>query len=208
MGQGIGGSSLLNALFYTRPNPKDFEIWGAKNPGWTFEEVLPYIMKSEDFTNTNSKYAVDGTWHREGGRLPVNYPKFISPKTDYFIQAFHQTTSGNYSDMNGRDHVGIMTPQLNTRYGKRYDAGTSFVLPVMDRTNLVVSPKSFVTKVLIDNGTRIAHSVLFTNSGKLYRAKATKEIILSAGAINSAKLLMLSGVGPKDHLEKLGKYNH
>lgn len=163
-------------------------------------------MKSEDFINTTSKFPIDGTSHRQGGRLPVLHPKFISPKTDYFIEAYRQTTGGNYADMNGKVHVGIMNPQLNTRYGRRYDAGTTFVVPVMNRPNLVVSAKSFVTKVLIDSETKIAHSVLFTYNGRLYRAKATKEIILSAGAHNTAKLLMLSGVGPRDHLEKLGKY--
>lgn len=204
LGQGVGGSSLLNALFYTRTHPKDFEKWGAENPGWNYSQILPYYLKTEDFKPSDTKYPVDKLWHREGGPLQVNYPAPLSPKTEHFVKSYEQL-GYNYTDLNGRYHVGIMAPMMNTKHGKRQDAGTAFLLPILSRPNLKVLPKSFVTKILINATTKTTEGVLFARNKKLYRAKVTKDVIVSAGAINSAQILMLSGVGPKAHLESLGK---
>lgn len=107
-------------------------------------------------------------------------------------------------DVNGRQQIGAMPFQINTKHGIRQDSGTAFLVPFLNRTNLKVVTKSLVTKILI-NANKEAEGVLFSHGGKQYKATAKKEVIICGGAINSPQLLMLSGIGPKDHLEKVGK---
>lgn len=191
-------------MFYTRGHNKDFDIWGAENPGWKYQDILPYFFKSEDFHSSDPEAPLSPMWHREGGRLPVTHPLPRSPKAKVFFKAYQQL-GYNYTDLNGNHHLGIMPPQLNTKFGRRFDAGTSYILSALHRPNLVVSTKSLVTKILIDNSTRIAHGVLFSHNNILYRARANLEVIVSAGALNSPQILMLSGIGPQDHLTQVGK---
>lgn len=113
----------------------------------------------------------------------------------------------NYTDLNGVNQVGHMPFQLNTKYGRRQDSATAFLYPYQkQRKNLVVLSKALATKILI-NRHKEAYGVMFTYNRVLYRALAKKEVIVCAGAINSPQLLMLSGIGPKSHLSKLGTYN-
>lgn len=192
-------------MFYTRGHPTDYDIWGENNHGWAYKDVLPYFLKSEDFTFSDPEAPLDPLYHREGGLLPVTYSIPRSPKSNYFFRAYEEL-GFKYADLNGANHIGIMPPQMNTKHGRRFDAGTSFILPALHRKNLNVSTGSFVNKIIIDHTTKVAHGVLFSRNNVLYRANALKEVILSAGALNSPKILMLSGVGPKTHLEELGKF--
>lgn len=118
-----------------------------------------------------------------------------------FIEA-NEDKGRPQTDYNGIQQLGVARTQFNTLYGRRDDTATAFLSPVSGRQNLEIKTKSFVTKVLIESKT--ATGVYFMNNGKKYLARAGREVILSAGALISPQLLMLSGIGPKKHLDDLG----
>ncbi|KAJ8975137.1 hypothetical protein NQ317_015271 [Molorchus minor] len=179
-GQGVGGTSLINAAIYSRGNSIDFDRWcGEGNPGWCFNDVLPYFKKSEDF-------------HK-------NDPTVVCK---VFFEASEEL-GYNQTDVNGYEQIGVSPYQLNTKLGRRQDSGTAFVKPVLKRTNLNVLTGSFVRKLLI-NMDKVVEGVIFNRGGKAYIATATKEVIVCLGAISSPQLLMLSGIGPAAHLKKHG----
>lgn len=106
-------------------------------------------------------------------------------------------------DFNGKEQLGVARDQYNTLHGTRHDTGTAFLLPVIHRDNLEVKTKSYATKILIDKESMTAKGVYFMHGGRKYLAKARKEVILCAGSMSTPQLLMLSGIGPKEHLKAL-----
>ncbi|KAJ3630373.1 hypothetical protein MTP99_011572 [Tenebrio molitor] len=198
-GKLIGGSSAINVLMYVRGNPKDYDKWAELgNPGWSYEDVLPYFIKSE-----NSQIDGDEGYHGKGGFWNVEYalpPSEIFPN---FVDG-NDELNASIVDYNGRNQIGAAKTQLNTKRGRRQSTGSAFLDNARKRKNLTVVTKALVTKINIDPESKVARGVEFVRQDQKYTVAATKEVIVSGGAINSPQLLMLSGIGPKDHLEELG----
>lgn len=199
-GKVIGGSSVLNYMLYVRGNKKDYDIWESLgNPGWGSEEALYYFKKSEDNRNP---YLARTPYHSTGGYLTVQEAPWHTPLAAAFVQAGVEMGYEN-RDINGELQTGFMIAQGTTRRGTRCSTGKAFLRPARLRKNLHVAMDSHVTRVLIDPVTKRAFGVEFSREGKLHVIRAKKEVIVSGGSVNSPQLLMLSGVGPREHLQEL-----
>ncbi|XP_046455615.1 glucose dehydrogenase [FAD, quinone]-like [Daphnia pulex] len=201
-GKMLGGSSSLNYMLYVRGNKLDYDNWrdiyGCD--GWGYDDVLPYFVKSEDNQNP---FLAGTKYHGKGGYLSVGEPAFRSPLGAAFIQGGVEMGYKN-RDCNGEFQTGVMFPQGTIRRGTRCSTSKAFLHPARKRKNLHISLNSRVLKVVIDPVTKVATDVQFEKGGRMYFVSSKKEIVLSAGSIASPQILMLSGVGPKDHLEEKG----
>lgn len=199
-GRVLGGSSVLNYMLYVRGNKRDYDNWAANGAyGWSWEEVLPYFMKSED--NRDPSIVRNG-YHGVGGLLTVSSPPDSTPVSIAFPEAGKFLGYPNV-DVNGPYQSGFAIPQGTVRRGARCSTAKAFLGSARDRPNLHVITFAYVTKVLFNDFKR-AVAVQFDRFGLTHAVYARKEIVISGGSINSAQLLMLSGVGPKDHLEAHG----
>lgn len=197
-GRGLGGTTNINYMIYTRGHPTDFDRWAqAGNPGWSYQDVLPYFMKSE---RANNLSGIDPQYHGTTGPLSVS-DAFRTPLAASFIEAGKQLGYDEV-DYTGPNVFGFSTAKTTTYHGRRHDVASAFIIPYLNRKNLYVKTLSSVTKVLIKNNT--AYGVRYVHLGKVYTALASKEVILSAGAFSSPQILMLSGIGPADHLAEFG----
>lgn len=196
-GKGVGGTTLLNGVLYVRGNRADYDYWASiGNPEWSYENILPYFKKAENFHLGNPYY------HGKNGPLKVEFHKPNSPQYYAFLEA-NVEKGRDIVDYNGQVQLGVSPFQMNTINGRRDDNGKAYVAPILNRRNLYVKTNSYVTKILINNATKTAYGVHFMNNGRKYIANANKEVILSAGTISSPALLLLSGIGPADHLRML-----
>ncbi|KAK5638294.1 hypothetical protein RI129_012589 [Pyrocoelia pectoralis] len=198
-GKALGGSTVINYMIYTRCNPRDFDRWAAEgNPGWSYEEVLPYFLKSERsrLRRGNSKY------HNSSGYWSVE-DVFQSRLIEAFVKGGGELGYENV-DYTSPHQFGFSTVQANTLRGRRRSVAKAFLEPFRSRTNLKVVTSAHVTRILINATTKQAYGVEFVYRKKAYATYASKEVIVSAGALNSPQLLMLSGIGPKGHLRELG----
>ncbi|XP_077552790.1 glucose dehydrogenase [FAD, quinone]-like [Haemaphysalis longicornis] len=198
-GKVLGGTSVLNYMLYVRGNRHDYDRWateyGAR--GWAYQDVLPHFKEIEDFgVDELSEY------HGSQGDVPVNYANTTTPAIgELFLEACQQAGYADV-DYNGPTQSGCSRVQANIRNGVRVSASKAFIQPVVKgRENLHVAVYSQATKVNFE-GSR-AVGVAFTRLGEPQTVKARREVILSAGAVGSAQLLLLSGVGPKEDLERL-----
>ncbi|XP_015180329.1 PREDICTED: glucose dehydrogenase [FAD, quinone]-like isoform X2 [Polistes dominula] len=199
-GRVLGGSSVLNVMAYVRGNRLDYDNWARMgNIGWSYEEVLPYFLKSEDNRNP---YLAKSPYHNTSGYLTVQEAPWTSPLAIAFLQA-GQELGYEIRDINGESQTGFMIPQATIRRGSRCSSAKAFLRPVKNRPNLHVALNTQVLKVLFNDEKR-ATGIEFLRYGLKQTVKVRREIILSAGAINSPQLLMLSGIGPREHLEELG----
>lgn len=199
-GKGLGGSTIINNNIYTRGNVRDFDRWAeAGNQGWSYADVLPYFLKNEDVTIPELKRS---PYHGVGGPMSVSYSPFKSKLVETFLEAAPQVGLRvvDYNEPNS--HVGFSRIQGTINYGRRVTSARAYLRG--NRTNLHIVEGAFVTRLLIDPNTKMTLGVEFEKANRKRRALARKEVIVSAGAFNSAKLLMLSGIGPKEHLEPLG----
>ena len=196
-GKVMGGSSSINAMVYVRGNPKDFDEWSeAGNPGWSYKEVLPYFKKMESWQN--------GADNFRGGDGPLKVSevsKQLHPLCDNFLSAAQEIGMKLNPDMNGEKQEGVGNYQITTHKGQRMSSSRAYLWPIKHRSNLTVLKKALVTKVLIKD--KKAYGVKDLKSGKTHELLASREVILSAGSINSPQLLQLSGVGPKKILEQV-----
>ncbi|CAH2259723.1 glucose dehydrogenase [FAD, quinone] [Pararge aegeria] len=198
-GKVLGGSSVLNYMLYLRGNKRDYDIWESLgNKGWGYRDVLYYFKKSEDNQNP---YLANTPYHSTGGYLTVSEAPYHTPLVSSFIDAGLELGYLN-RDINGENQTGFMVAQGTVRRGSRCSTAKAFLRPAKDRTNLHISINSFVTKVMIDPRTKIAFGVEYIKNKMVYRIRARKEVILSGGTINSAQLLLLSGIGPEEELSK------
>ena len=201
-GKVLGGSSVLNYMLYVRGNRGDYDAWSqAGNTGWSYEEVLPYFRKSED--NRNPYLARDRRHHGTGGLLTVQEPPWKTPLALAFVEAGVEMGYDN-RDCNGATQTGFMLPQATIRRGSRCSTAKAFLRQARDRDNLDIALGSHVMKILIEPGTKQAYGVKLWRDGKIFKVYSRREVILSAGALNSPQLLMLSGIGPASHLSHLG----
>ncbi|KAL6259288.1 hypothetical protein P5V15_009207 [Pogonomyrmex californicus] len=201
-GKVLGGSSVLNTMLYIRGNRRDFDEWkNLGNPNWGYEDVLPYFLKSQD--QRNPYLARNTKYHSTGGYLTVQDNPYVTPLGVAFLQAGEEM-GYDIRDVNGEQQTGFALFQFTMRRGARCSTAKAFVRPIQLRKNFHLSLWSHVTRVLIDPRTKRAYGVEFIKDGRKQVVFAKKEVILSAGAINSPQLLMLSGIGPRIHLEQLG----
>uniref|UniRef100_A0A2A4K2X4 Glucose-methanol-choline oxidoreductase N-terminal domain-containing protein n=1 Tax=Heliothis virescens TaxID=7102 RepID=A0A2A4K2X4_HELVI len=198
-GKVLGGSSVLNYMLYLRGNRRDYDSWEAMgNKGWSYNDVLYYFKKSED--NKNPSLA-NTPYHSTGGYLTVSEAPYHTPLVSSFVDGGVELGYMN-RDINGENQTGFMEAQGTIRRGSRCSTAKAFLRSAKDRPNLHISMYSHVTKVMIDPRTKVAFGVEFVRNKMIYRIRARKEVILSAGTINSAQLLMLSGIGPAEELHK------
>ena len=197
-GKVIGGGSSINGAMYVRGNCKDYDNWAALgNRGWSCKDVLPYFKKSE-----NSQVDGDEGYHGIGGFWNIEYSLPESPLWHTFINGSLETNLP-FIDYNGRSQIGVSKLQSNIKRGRRQSFGTAFLNNARKRSNLKVVTKALVTKITIDRQSKRATGVEFVTGNKKIRVRARKEVIVSAGAINTPQLLMLSGIGPRNHLRDM-----
>lgn len=196
-GKVLGGSSSINGLVHVRGQREDFDAWARQgNHGWSFEEVLPYFRRSEDF-----QHGADG-FHGSGGPLPVSDLPDRHPLCDAFIAAGQSLGWPRNDDFNGASQEGFGYYHSTSRNGRRVSCAVAYLHPVRSRRNLQVLTGARVSRVLFE-GTR-AVGVSYEQGGERREAKAAREVILSGGAFNSPQLLQVSGVGPAERLRALG----
>jgi choline dehydrogenase-like flavoprotein len=192
-GKVLGGSSSINAMIYTRGHPSDYDHWAALgNPGWSYADVLPYFKKSEH----NERGADD--FHGTGG--PLNVMDLRSPNRfdELFLQAAEQAGYSRNDDFNGKHLEGVGPYQVTHKNGERFSAAKAYLTPNLSRPNLKVFTEAYTTRILIEK--KRAVGVEFEHQGNLKQLKCQREVLLSAGALQSPQLLMLSGIGPHQHL--------
>jgi choline dehydrogenase len=197
-GKTLGGSSSTNAMAYVRGNKEDFNEWASLgNKGWSYEEVLPYFKKSEHNENFGEPF------HGQSGPLNVTHSQQPTPLGEAFIRACESNGISRNDDYNGADQEGASMLQFTIKNNQRHSTASAFLKPVMQRTNLTVKTGAHVKRIIIAEGRATGVEVI-VSSGKLETYTCSREIILSAGAIQSPQLLMLSGIGDRDILEKFG----
>lgn len=200
-GKVLGGSSVLNYMVYVRGNKRDYDLWESLgNPGWGYENVLKYFIKSEDNRNP---YLQRTKYHGRGGYLTVQESPWRTPLVLAFVQGGMELGYEN-RDVNGAEQAGFMVAQGTIRRGNRCSTAKAFLRPARLRRNLHVALNSHVTRLLINPNTMKAFGVEFRRNGRRQVVYARKEIILSAGSLNTPQILMLSGIGPAEHLKEIG----
>jgi choline dehydrogenase len=195
-GRVLGGSSSINAMCYTRGHRLDYDEWATEtSEEWSYSKVLPYFLKAEDQARGADRY------HGVGGPLSVEDLKFRNPLSAVFVEAGVTFGLQRNCDFNGATQEGVGFYQVTQRNGRRCSAATAYLLPARFRRNLEIRTQSFVTRILFE-GTR-AVGVECRDRGAVVRAYAQREVLLAGGAIGSAQLLLLSGIGPADELRTL-----
>ncbi|MGH3759518.1 GMC family oxidoreductase [Actinophytocola sp.] len=190
----LGGCSSMNAMIYIRGNRADYDGWGV--PGWTFDEVLPYFVRAE----RNSRLA--GPLHGTDGPLHVEDRRFTHELSHAWVDAAVSWGLKPTDDFNGVSQEGAGLYQVTCRGGRRWSTADAYLRPALERSNLTVRTDALVTRVLFA-GTR-AVGVRYARHGVDTEVYVDGEVILSGGSVNSPQLLMLSGVGPAEHLRSLG----
>ena len=198
-GKVLGGSSSINGMIYARGSPTDYDTWAEMGAdGWTFDDVLPYFLKSED-----SQLGIDSKYHSTGGPLTVSYPSYSTVAAKAFVEA-GRGLGYRVGDYNGESPFGFSIGQMTIRNGKRCSTATAFLRPAMERSNLYIGTGIMVRKVLFKDNKAVGVSYIQGPDNVEGSVKARREVILSAGAIGSPHILMLSGIGPSSHLQEAG----
>ena len=194
----VGGGSTINAQVYTRGNGVDYDAWRdqAGCEGWGYREVLPYFKRSEG----NQVFCDD--YHGADGPLGVSQPVAPLPVAWAFIRAAQEYGIPYNPDFNGARQAGTGFYQLTQRDARRSSASTAFLKPAMKRPNLTVRTGAQALKVVVENGKAIG--VDYATGQNVHTALASREVLVTSGAIGSPRLLLLSGIGPADHLKSAG----
>jgi choline dehydrogenase-like flavoprotein len=196
-GKMLGGSSGMNAMIYIRGHRSDYDGWASDGAtGWSYEDVLPLFRKSEHNSRGGNAY------HGADGPLFISDQQSPNPISRAIVDAIAATGIERNTDFNGPEQLGTELYQVTQRRGVRWTTADGYVEPARKRRNFTVLTKTLVHKVRIENG--VAVGVDVERDGKAEFIRADREVILAAGAINTPQLLMLSGVGPGDHLADLG----
>jgi len=189
-GRVLGGSSSINAMVYIRGNRLDYDSWGV--PGWSYDELLPYFRKAED----NERGADE--FHGTGGPLPVSEQRSGNRISQAFVEAGVQAGLARNPDFNGASQDGVGLYQVTQRGGMRASTAVAYLHPAMARENLTVMPYMHAHRIIFEGNRAVG--VAASQLGQLQEFRAEREVILSGGAYNSPQLLMLSGIGPAEHL--------
>jgi len=197
-GKVLGGSSSINAMVYIRGQREDYDHWAASgNPGWSYADVLPYFKRAE-----HNERGADG-FHGSGG--PLNVMDLRSPSRfgPLFIEAARQAGQALNRDFNAATQEGVGMYQVTHRNGERFSAAKAYLAPARGRPNLQVFTDAQITRIVFD-GERRATGAELRLGGSQRRIDVRREVLLSAGALQSPQLLMLSGIGAGTELQRLG----
>jgi choline dehydrogenase len=196
-GRTLGGSTSINAMIYIRGNKLDYEDWARLgNDAWGYDQVLPYFRKSEHNERFSNQY------HGFGGDMSVTTQVQANPLSKAFVRALQELDVPYNTDVNGAEQFGVTFYDVTQRNARRESSSTAFLRPAMDRDNLHVVTRALVSKVVVESGRAVG--VEYTTKHGRVSVRANREVILSGGAVNSPKLLMLSGIGPADELKAIG----
>jgi choline dehydrogenase len=196
-GKTLGGCSSINAHIYCRGHREDFDEWARLgNPGWGYPDVLPAFKHSE-----HNERGADA-FHGVGGPLNVADLRDPHPLSRAFVRAAAQAGIPENTDFNGREQDGAGLLQVTLKRGRRWSCADAFLRPALRRRNLTVRTAAHAERVLFQG--RQAAGVAYTAGGQSHVARAAREVILCGGAVNSPQLLLLSGVGPPEHLREWG----
>ncbi len=196
-GKVVGGSGSINAMIYLRGNRADYDGWAAGGAdGWSYDEVLPYFKRSED--NERGEDA----FHGVGGPLSVSDSRAMSPLIETMMEASILAGHEHNPDFNGARQEGVGRFQLTQRDGLRCSTALAFLHPAKERPNLDVITDALAVRILFEGARAVG--VEIARDGRVEEVRAGSDVILSAGAYQSPVLLMLSGIGPADHLEPYG----
>ena len=200
-GKVLGGSSSINAMVYMRGHKTDYDHWAEQgNPGWSFAEVLPYFKKAEN--NERTFDDKDAPFHGKGGPLNVMDLRSPSKYDAIFIEAGKQAGHPESKDFNGAEQHGVGMHQVTHKNGERYSAAKAYLTPNLSRPNLTVITSAHTTRILLEG--KRAVGVEYRQGNEIKQIKASREVLLCAGAFQSPQILMLSGVGPAAELQKHG----
>jgi choline dehydrogenase-like flavoprotein len=192
-GKVLGGSSSINAMIYIRGQRQDYDQWALEgNPGWSYDDVLPYFLRAED----NARGP--GDFHATGGPLHVQDLTSPNPLVSTFIDAAHQAGHAENNDFNAASQEGVGAYQVTHKNGERHSAAKAYLTPNLSRPNLRVFTEAHVLRILLDK--KRATGVEFVQGGLNQKLFARREVLLCAGALQSPQILMLSGIGDKNHL--------
>lgn len=219
-GKMLGGSSSINAMLYVRGNPYDYDGWALSgNEGWSYDDLLPFFNKLENYTfQLSSSSSIDDyddhhrNYHGHDGYVNVEAYKeqlmtSIEPMRKLLIEAASELGLPFVDDINGRrQKAGVTIVPGTMRDGIRENTARAYLSTVRNRSNLFVAKNALAGRLLVDEERKHVHGVRVYNNkdGRYVDVSTTKEVIVSAGAVNSPQLLMLSGIGPIDHLDRVG----
>ncbi|WP_343315359.1 GMC family oxidoreductase N-terminal domain-containing protein [Brucella sp. BE17] len=193
----LGGGSSVNAMLYVRGIPSDYDLWAQNGaPGWSYQEVLPFFKKAE---NNDS---ISGDAHGIDGPLKVSSPEHVSDLTKIWLKGAQEAGLDYVTDFNSGNQKGCGYYQMTLRDGRRSSAAVCYLKPTRQRKNLTIHTGCKVVRIIIESGR--AKGVEVNQNGRLERIYADREVVVSAGAINTPRLLLLSGIGPADHLKAVG----
>ncbi len=200
-GKVLGGSSSINAMVYMRGHKTDYDHWAEQgNPGWSYADVLPYFKKAEH--NERTFDAKDAEFHGTGGPLNVMDLRSPSKYGAIFIKAGKQAGHPESKDFNGAEQHGVGMHQVTHKNGERYSAAKAYLTPNLARPNLTVITSAHTTRLLLEG--KRAVGVEYRQGSEVKQIKASREVLLCAGALQSPQILMLSGIGPAAELQKHG----
>ncbi|XP_063622114.1 glucose dehydrogenase [FAD, quinone]-like [Cydia splendana] len=203
-GKALGGSSSINAMFYVRGHREDFNEWrDMGNDGWSYEDVLSLFKKSEALHDDDISLEEKDKFHNEDGLLNIGRHSGSHAYSDVFLNAYNEMGVPTVYDLSGKDTVGALKTLATAYKGRRQSTARAFLTPAKERSNLYVMKKTLVSKIIFNADTNEAIGIEIQQEGETYNIFTQREIIISAGSINTPQLLMLSGIGPKEHLEEL-----
>ncbi|CAH0586845.1 unnamed protein product [Chrysodeixis includens] len=201
LGKMLGGTSSLNYMIYHKGQPKDFNSWAdvAKDESWKWENVLPYFLKSGRLEDKQLLNTADKKYYGSDGYLGIT--RDHRPEIEKFLDAYRELGNDIVLDFNEHHPLGYSAQAVTISGRSRQSSAYAFISSVKDRHNLHVLKNTMATKILFDESKRAVGVEVLTEDGKTLSLKAKKEVIVSAGTFNTPKLLMLSGVGPAEHLK-------
>jgi choline dehydrogenase-like flavoprotein len=195
----LGGGTTINAQVYTRGNAADYDAWAHEDKcvGWSYPEVLPYFKRAED----NQRFA--DVYHGYGGPLGVSVPVNPLPIGEAFLRAAQEFGIPYNPDFNGARQEGIGHYQVTVRHARRSSGATAYIKPIRERQNLIIKSRTLVNRIVVENNRAVGVEVI-ERSGRRVILRSSREVIVTSGAIGSPRLLMLSGIGPANHLTDVG----
>lgn len=196
-GKIMGGSSSTNAMAYVRGNRGDYDRWAASGlTDWSFEKVLPYFKKQENWEGGADAFRGDD------GPIRSQFCRYRDPLVDAFMSASAEAGFPQTDDYNGATQEGFGKLQMSIKNGRRCSTASAYLRPALKRSNLTVVPKAHATGITIESG--VAVGIQYRQNGQQHQAAARREVLLSGGVINTPQLLMLSGIGAAGELNELG----
>ena len=206
-GKTLGGSSSINACVYIRGHSSDFDAWAAQGcEGWSYQDVLPYFKRSEHY-ETDSQTATQAgpaisQFHGNNGPLNIAMPRSRNLLSHAFVQAGLQAGHPHNHDFNGATQSGVGLYRAYHKGGQRCSNARAYLTPIRSRPNLTVVTDALTCKILLEG--KRATGLEYHHKGQMKQARAKREVLLCGGAFNSPQLLMLSGIGPREELQKHG----